>query len=124
MDCLLPYFDRTTAGKVVKFLTGQVTDVPGAEKKVLLDGREMRRNPKFDNEELWDAWRATPTPPAASARRPPRRELLQFATEFDVDGVRPGACVEGEWTAHAAALEAPPALMVATTSPLLVGPSI
>ena len=37
MDCILPFFDRTTAGNVAKYLTGQLDDMPGGGKKVLLE---------------------------------------------------------------------------------------
>lgn len=96
VDCLLPYFDRTTAGKVVKFLTGQITDVPGGGKKVLLDGREMRLNPKLTDEALWDAWRATPTQLLPQRGVKPVSRLLQFATELANDDIRPTACAEVE----------------------------
>ncbi len=46
VDCILPFFDRTTAGNVVKFLTGQIDEMPGGgEKKVLIDGCELRPEP-------------------------------------------------------------------------------
>ncbi len=96
VDCLLPYFDRTTAGKVVKFLTGQITDVPGGGKKVLLDGREMRLNPKLTDEKLWDAWRATPTQLLPQRGVKPVSRLLQFATELANDDIHPVACTEVE----------------------------
>lgn len=97
VDCLLPYFDRTTAGKVVKLLTGQIADIPGASKKVLLDGREMTLNPKLkDDEELWDAWRAMPTQLLPQRGVRPVSRLLQFATELANDGLRPTACQDVE----------------------------
>ncbi len=39
VDCILPFFDRTTAGNVAKFLSGAIGELPGGDgKKVLLDG--------------------------------------------------------------------------------------
>lgn len=97
VNCLLPYFDRTTAGKVVKFLTGQIADIPGTGKKVLLDGREMRLNPTLaDDDELWDAWRAMPTQLLPQRGVRPVSRLLQFATELANDGLRPTACTDVE----------------------------
>lgn len=33
VDCILPFFDRTTAVKVVRFLTGDLDSMPGAKKR-------------------------------------------------------------------------------------------
>lgn len=90
VDCLLPYFDRTTAGKVVKFLTGQIADIPGTNKKVLIDGQETRRNPTL-GEDLLDAWRRTPSQLLPQRGVRPVSRLLQFATHLSRDGIRPGA---------------------------------
>lgn len=95
VDCLLPHFDRTTAGKVVRFLTGQVEDVPGDSKRVLVDGRETDVNPAFPpNHTVWDAWRGLPTEllPVRGVR--PVSRTLQFATLLEADGIRPGAVTE------------------------------
>lgn len=97
VDCLLPYFDRTTAGKVVKFLTGQIADIPGTGKKVLLDGREMTLNPRLkDDQGLWDAWRAMPTQLLPQRGVRPVSRLMQFATELANDGLRPNAVADVE----------------------------
>lgn len=97
VDCLLPYFDRTMAGKVVKFLTGQVTDVPGDSKRVLIDGRPMAVNPAFPADgEVWSAWRRVPTELLPQRGVRPVSRLLQFATELAYDGIRAGAVTEAE----------------------------
>lgn len=41
VDCILPFFDRTTAGKVVRLLTGDLEAMPGSEKKAVIDGRSL-----------------------------------------------------------------------------------
>jgi hypothetical protein len=41
VDCILPFFDRTTAVKVVRYLTGDLEEVPGAAKKTVIDGKEL-----------------------------------------------------------------------------------
>lgn len=88
VDCILPYFDRTTAGKVVKFLTGQIESVPGTEKRILVDGREMRKNPHFpDDHPVWDAWRAMPTDLLPQRGVNPVSRTLQFATELENDTI-------------------------------------
>ena len=46
VDCILPYFDRTTAGNVVKYMTGQIDGLPPiGGGRVLIDGRELEPNP-------------------------------------------------------------------------------
>lgn len=97
VDCLLPYFDRTTAGKVVKFLTGQIESVPGTEKRALVDGREMHRNPHFpDDHDVWDAWRAMPTELLPQRGVHPVSRTLQFATELENDEIERRAVSEFE----------------------------
>ncbi|ROR55065.1 type III restriction/modification enzyme restriction subunit [Luteococcus japonicus] len=97
VNCLLPHFDRTTAGKVVRELTGTAKDVPGSGKEVLLDAREMSVNPHIeDAEAVWDAWRALPTQTLPQRGVKPVSRLLQFATELETDGIRPGAVAEAE----------------------------
>ena len=44
VDCILPFFDRTTAVKVVRFLTGDLEAMPGGEKKAVIDGKELLPN--------------------------------------------------------------------------------
>lgn len=90
VDCLLPYFDRTTAGKVVKFLTGLIPEVPGGGKKILIDGRETRPNPSL-SADVWDAWRRTPTQLLPQRGVRPVSRLLQLATHLSRDGIRSGA---------------------------------
>lgn len=95
VDCLLPHFDRTTAGKVVKFLTGLIPDIPGGGKKVLIDGRETRPNPQLPDE-VWDAWRRTPTQLLPQRGVRPVSRLLQFATNLARDRIKPGAEAEAK----------------------------
>jgi hypothetical protein len=44
VECILPFFDRTTAGKVVKFLTGATDGVDLAGKKVIHDECSLAPN--------------------------------------------------------------------------------
>lgn len=95
VSCILPHFDRTSAVKVVKKLTGQAEDVPGAGKEVVLSGREIGINPDFvDNEELWSLWANLPTQMLPQRGVRPVSRLLQFATELANDRLRPTAVDE------------------------------
>jgi hypothetical protein len=101
VDCILPFFDRTTAGNVVKYLTGQLAEMPGtAGKKVLLDGRALVPNPEVP-EEVWQVWDALPkeTLPQRGAR--PIKRLVTLAQALSADGLRPGALKEVEAEMHA-----------------------
>lgn len=93
--CILPEFDRTSAVKVVKKLTGQAEDVPGGGKDVVIAGREIGVNPDFvDNRELWALWSSLPTQILPQRGVRPVSRLLQFATELANDGLRPSAVDE------------------------------
>src|SRR5207237_9626601 len=59
VDCILPFFDRTTAVRVVRFLTGDLESMPGSEKKAVIDGKELERNPNVPSE-VWELWAALP----------------------------------------------------------------
>ena len=100
VDCILPFFDRTTAGKVAKFLSGAIDELPGgAGKKVLLDGRELSANDAVPAA-VWETWDAIPseTLPRRGAR--PVKRLVSLAQALSVDGLRPGALAEVEQTMH------------------------
>lgn len=96
VDCILPFFDRTTAGKVAKFLSGAIDQLPdGAGKKVLLDGRELKPNPAIPPE-VWAAWDALPTLTLPQRGARPVKRLVSLAHALSADGVRPGALAEVE----------------------------
>lgn len=99
VDCILPFFDRTTAGKVVKYLTGELDEMPGGAKKAVLDGRELGRNPAVP-EAVWELWEALPsqTLPQRGAR--PVKRLVALAQAMSADGVRPGALSHVEDELH------------------------
>ena len=101
VDCILPFVDRTTAGQVVKYLTGELVEMPGvARKKVLLDARELGPN-RAVQESVWEAWDSLPseTLPQRGAR--PTKRLVALAHELSADGIRPGALKEAESEIHA-----------------------
>ncbi len=99
VDCILPFFDRSTAVKVVRFLTGELDEVPGASKKVVLDGKELMPNPKVPDP-VWQLWEELPTQtlPQRSAR--PVKRLVALAQALSADAVRPGALREVDDEMH------------------------
>lgn len=101
VDCILPFFDRTTAGKVAKFLSGAIDELPGGEgKKILLDGRELRPN-KAISDAVWAAWDAMPTMTLPRRGSRPVKRLVSLAQALSQDSVRPGALAECGRTMHA-----------------------
>ena len=100
VDCILPFFDRTTAGKVAKFLSGAIDELPGgAGKKVLLDGRELKPNQAVPGP-VWEAWDVLPTMTLPRRGARPVKRLVSLAQALSADGVRPGALSEVETTMH------------------------
>lgn len=99
VDCILPFFDRTTAVKVVRFLTGELDEVPGASKKVVLDGRELARNPNVP-EGVWNLWDELPTQTLPQRGARPVKRLVALAQALSADAVRPGALKEIEDDLH------------------------
>ncbi|OBG96900.1 type III restriction endonuclease subunit R [Mycobacterium sp. E3251] len=90
VDCILPFFDRTTAVKVVRFLTGELEDMPGSTKKTVLDGKELLPNPAVP-ERVWERWGALPTQTLPQRGARPVKRLVALAQALSADGVRPGA---------------------------------
>ena len=100
VDCILPFFDRTTAGNVVKYLTGELSEMPGSKgKKVLIEGRTLKQNAAIDDE-VWHVWEALPseTLPQRGAR--PTKRLVALAQELSADGVRPDSLKEAKSEMH------------------------
>jgi type III restriction enzyme len=100
VDCILPFFDRTTAGNVVKFLSGAIDDLPGGGgKKVLLDGRELKPNSAVPDA-VWAAWDALPTETLPRRGSRPVKRLVSLAQALSADGVHPGALAQVEERMH------------------------
>ncbi|MGD9525460.1 MAG: DEAD/DEAH box helicase [Dehalococcoidia bacterium] len=101
VDCILPFFDRTTAGNVVKYLTGQLDEMPvGPGKKVLLDGRELHPNPNVPGS-VWECWDGLPTQTVPRRGARPVKRLVALAERLSADELRPGALSEVEEEMHA-----------------------
>lgn len=94
VDCILPFFDRTTAINVVRYLTGQIDEMPTAPtRKVLVDGRELQANPRVP-ESVWGCWDALPTLTVPQRGARPVKRLIALAKQLSDDDVRPGAVKE------------------------------
>jgi len=94
VDCILPFFDRTTAGNVVKFLTGQADGVPDpSSRKTIVEEVLLEPNAAL-GEEVWEAWDALPTMTIPKRGAAPVKRLVALALALSSDGVRPGALAE------------------------------
>ena len=101
VDCILPFFDRTKAGEVAKFLSGAIEDLPAADrKKILFDGRELAPNAEI-GDAVWKKWDNLPsmTLPLRGSR--PVKRLVSLAHALSSDSLRPGAIAEAEQAMHA-----------------------
>jgi len=93
VDCILPFFDRTTAGKVVRFLTGQTEHVETPTRKVIIEECELQPNPSVPAE-VWSCWDGLPTLTVPQRGAAPVKRLVTLALALSADGVRPGALAE------------------------------
>lgn len=100
VDCILPFFDRTTAGKVAKFLSGAIDELPGGGgKKILLDGRELLPNAAI-GDDVWKCWDALPTQTLPKRGARPVKRLVALGQALAVDGLQPGAIAQVESDMH------------------------
>lgn len=100
VDCILPFFDRTTAVKVVRFLTGDLESMPGAEKKVVIDGKELKANLNVPDA-VWDLWQKLPTETLPQRGARPMKRLVALAQALSADAVAPGGLREVQSELHA-----------------------
>jgi len=99
VDCILPFFDRTTAVKVVRFLTGELDEVPGASKKIVLDGKELMPNERVPDA-VWELWEELPTQTLPQRGARPVKRLVALAQALSADAIRPRALGEVEDEMH------------------------
>jgi len=100
VECILPFFDRTTAGNVVKFLTGQIDGVPdGSNRKVIRQECLLLPNPKI-SKEVWACWDGLPTETIPKRGASPVKRLSLLALALSQDGLRPGALAQVEARLH------------------------
>lgn len=100
VDCILPYFDRTTAGNVVRYMTGQIDGLPPiGGGRVLIDGRELEANPTV-GEDVWAAFDALPTQAVPQRGAKPVKRLVALAQALSADGLRERALAEATTKLH------------------------
>jgi hypothetical protein len=100
VDCILPYFDRTTAGNVVRYMTGQIDELPPiGGVRVFIDGRDLGPNAAIDDE-VWAAFDALPTQAVPQRGSKPVKRLVALAQALSADGLRPGALAEATKKLH------------------------
>lgn len=95
----MPFFDRTTAGNVVKFLTGHISEVAPPTKKAVIEECLLGPNPKLP-ESVWRAWDATPTMTIPQRGAAPVKRLVSLALALSSDSLHPGALAEVEREMH------------------------
>lgn len=94
VDCILPYFDKTTAISVVKYMTGQADELPPISGgRVLLDPRELGPNPNLPAE-VWGAFASIPSQSLPRKGAKPVARLMAFGHALSMDEIRPGALAE------------------------------
>ncbi|MDJ0400569.1 DEAD/DEAH box helicase [Rhodococcus rhodochrous] len=94
VDCLLPFFDRKTAGDVVKLLTAQIDGVPDPTgRKMILEECVMTPN-KAIPDEVWTVWDNLPSMTIPQRGTSPVKRLASLALALSTDGVRPDALAE------------------------------
>lgn len=99
VDCILPFFDRTTAVQVVRFLTGDLESMPGGEKKAVIDGRELLPNPNVPPA-VWELWAALPTQTLPQRGARPVKRLVALAQALAADAIWAGALSKVEEDLH------------------------
>ena len=102
VDCILPHFDRTTAGNVARFLTGLIDEMPGGPTiEVLLDGRELEPNPHVPPA-VWECLDALPSYVVPQRGARPVKQLVSLAQALSADGLKGGAIKSVEKQLHIA----------------------
>jgi hypothetical protein len=94
VDCLLPFFDRKTAGDVVKLLTAQIDGVPDSStRKVIMDECVMTPNETVPNV-VWQVWDSLPSMTIPQRGTSPVKRLTSLALALSTDGLRDGTLAE------------------------------
>lgn len=94
VDCLLPFFDRKTAGDVVKLLTAQIDGVPDPTgRKVIIEECVMTPN-KAVPDFVWKTWDELPSMTIPQRGTSPVKRLASLALALSTDGVREAALEE------------------------------
>lgn len=102
VNCILPHFDRTTAGNVARFLTGMIEEMPGGpEIEILLDGRELGKNPNV-RDSVWECFDDLPSLVVPQRGARPVKQLMSLAQALSADGLKPRAIKSVERQMHSA----------------------
>lgn len=102
VDCILPHFDRTTAGNVARFLTGLIEEMPGGPSiEILLDGRELGPNPNVPDS-VWERFDDLPSLVVPQRGARPVKQLMSLAQALSADGLKPRAIKSVERQMHSA----------------------
>jgi type III restriction enzyme len=100
VDCFLPFFNTTAAGKVARYITGQSDELTaGAITKVLIEPRELEPNPDVD-ESVWECFDSLATQSVPKRNVRPITRLVTLAQALASDGLRPNALVEATARTH------------------------
>lgn len=94
VDCLLPFFDRKTAGDVVKLLTAQIDGVPDpGGRRIIREECVMTPN-KAVPDYVWKTWDELPSMTIPQRGTSPVKRLVSLALALSTDGVREAALEE------------------------------
>lgn len=90
VDCILPFFDRTTAGNVVRFLTGQIEQVDRPTRRAIIEECLLVPNTAL-GQGVWACWDALPTMTLPQRGASPVKRLTSLGLALSSDGLRAGA---------------------------------
>lgn len=90
VDCILPFFDRTTAGNVVRFLTGQIEQVDRPTRRAIIEECLLVPNTAL-GQGVWACWDALPTMTLPQRGASPVKRLTSLGLALSNDGLRAGA---------------------------------
>jgi type III restriction enzyme len=100
VDCLLPFFDRKTAGDVVKLLTAQIDGVPDSSgRKVILEECVMTPN-KAIPDLVWTVWDDLPSMSIPQRGTSAVKRLAALALALSSDRLRENALAEVSTLTH------------------------
>lgn len=94
VDCLLPFFDRKTAGDVVKLLTAQIDGVPDPRGRRIIREECVMTPNKAVPDFVWKAWDELPSMTIPQRGTSPVKRLVSLALALSTDGVREAALEE------------------------------
>ena len=101
VDCLLPFFDRATAGNVVRLLTAQIDGVPDPSgRKVILQECVMTPNDAVPDA-VWQVWDNLPTMTIPQRGTSPVKRLAALALSLSTDGIQRGSLAQVSAQIHA-----------------------